>query len=167
MRLPEMLRHRLPPARRLEWYPPFRALRVRVLELGQGWRTVRLLLPLQPNRNPGGGMFGGAMACVADPIAALACSRVFPGHQVWTRQLSLDFVHESRTDMELRFVLAPESEQAIQRELNDRGRATPTFAYAFHDRSGRACVTVNCRVALRPPDYRSPTSRHGSMSSNG
>lgn len=161
MRLPEMLRHRLPPARRLEWYPPFRALRVRVLELSQGWRTVRLLLPLRPNRNPGGGMFGGAMACVADPIAALACNRVFPGHQVWTRQLSLDFVHESRTDMELRFVLTPEQEQAIQRQLSGRGRATPAFVYAFHDRFGRVCVTVNCRVALRPPGYRPPTSNTG------
>ena len=55
---------------------------LRVLELSDDWRRVRLLLPLAGNRNPGGGMFGGAMACLADPIAALACSRVFPGHQV-------------------------------------------------------------------------------------
>ena len=76
------------PARRLEGYPPLRALRVRVLELSPDWRRARILLPLNSrNRNPGGGMFGGAMACLADPIAALACNRVFPGHQVWTREL--------------------------------------------------------------------------------
>lgn len=154
MRIPELLRRRLPPARRLEWYPPFRAMRVRVLDLGRDGRCARLLLPLRRNRNPGGGMFGGAMACLADPIAALACNRVFPGYQVWTRELVLDFTHESRTDMELRFELGSDMEQQIREQLDERGRATPVFQYAFFDTRGRACVTVRCRVAIRPADYR-------------
>jgi len=81
MHLPEWLRRHLPPARRLQWYPPFRAMRIRVLELDGEWRQARILLPLVRNHNPAGGMFGGAMACLADPIAALSCGRVFPGHQ--------------------------------------------------------------------------------------
>jgi acyl-coenzyme A thioesterase PaaI-like protein len=161
MRIPEVLRRRLPPARRLEWYPPFRAMRVRVLELGWDGRSARLLLPLRPNRNPGGGMFGGAMACLADPIAALACNRVFPGHQVWTRDLTLYFRRESRTDMELRFVLEADMEQEIREQLRERGRATPAFEYAFFDTHGRACATVRCRVAIRPADYR-PVLQHRS-----
>ncbi len=162
MRIPEFLRRRLAPARRLTWYPPFRALRVQVLELGDDWRAVRLLLPLAVNRNPGGGMFGGAMACVADPIAALACSRVFSGYRVWTRELALDFVHEARSDMELRFVFEAEQERAIREELVRRGRATPAFEYAFFDRSGRACVHVRCRVAIRPGGYRPAEQSHRS-----
>ena len=98
-------------------------------------------------------MFGGAMACLADPIAALACNRVFPGHQVWTRELILDFERESRTDMELRFVFDSEAEQQIRGELNARGRATPSFDYAFFDTHGQACARVRCRVAIRPADY--------------
>ncbi len=154
MYIPEILRRRLAPARRLEWYPPFRALRLKVLELDTDWRRVRLLLPLAPNRNPGGGMFGGAMACLADPIAALACNRVFPGHQVWTRELQLDFRHEGRSDMELRFVFDGEQERVIRERLAARGRATPLFEYAFFDRTGRVCVDIRCRVAIRPHDYR-------------
>jgi len=154
MHIPEMLRRRLAPARRLEWYPPFRALRIRVIQLDADWRQVRLLLPLLPNRNPGGGMFGGAMACLADPIAALACNQVFPGHQVWTRELRLDFRHEGRSDMELRFDFSAEQERAIRERLAVRGRATPLFEYAFFDRAGRTCVDIGCRVAIRPPDYR-------------
>jgi hypothetical protein len=50
--------------------------------------------------NRGGGVLDGAMARVADPIAAPACKRLFPGHRVRIRQLSLDFVHESRTGMD-------------------------------------------------------------------
>jgi len=154
MRIPEFLRRRLSPARRLEWYAPFRAMRVRVLELSGDWRHVRLLLPLAANRNPGGAVFGGAMACLADPIAALACHRAFPGYQVWTRELTLDFALEGRSDMELRFTLEPAQEQAISEELARRGRATPEFAYAFFDSRGRACVSVRCRVAIRPGGYR-------------
>ena len=153
MLIPEILRKRLSPRRRLEWYPPLHAMRVRVLELDQGWRRVRLLLPLAPNRNPGGGMFGGAMACLADPIAALACNHVFPGHKVWTRALTLDFTREGRTDMELRFVFEPGTEDDIRDQLRERGRSTPAFEYAFFDTNGRACATVRCRVAIRSADY--------------
>ncbi len=142
------------PARRLEWYPPFRAMRVRVVTLSADWRDVTLLLPLAANRNPGGGMFGGAMACLADPIAALACNRVFPGHRVWTRELTLDFRHEGRSDMQLRFRFDAGLERRIRDELADRGRATPAFVYGFYDDHDRACVDVTCRVAIRPGDYR-------------
>jgi acyl-coenzyme A thioesterase PaaI-like protein len=166
MRIPEMLRRHLSAKRRLEWYPPFHAMRVSVLALDQGWRRVRLLLPLAPNRNPGGGMFGGAMACLADPIAALACNRVFPGHKVWTRELTLDFARESRTDMELRFVFERATEDNIRDQLRERGRSTPTFEYAFFDTDGQACATVRCRVAIRSADYQ-PTVVKNSTGRNG
>lgn len=152
--MPLMLRRRLSARKRLEWYPPFRAMRVKVVELSTDWCRARLQLPLAHNRNPGGGMFGGAMACLADPIAALACNRRWPGHQVWTRDLALDFVREGRTDMMLRFEFPPQLEESIGTELAARGRATPMFEYGFYDAKGRCCVKVRCRVAIRPADYR-------------
>ena len=135
-------------------------MHVRVLELSDDWRRVRVLLPLCGNSNPGGGMFGGAMACLADPIAALSCNRVFPGHQVWTRELLLDFRHEGRSDMQLRFELDAAKEAEIRDALHRRGRATPLLEYAFFDARGRACVDVRCRVAIRPGDYRPATGQH-------
>ena len=77
---------------KIELYPPFLLMRVKVLEISRKWRTVRMRLPLNTvSRNPGGVMFGGFQAALADPVAALACSRVFPGYSCWTRGLSLDF----------------------------------------------------------------------------
>jgi acyl-coenzyme A thioesterase PaaI-like protein len=141
-------------------------MRVRVLELGEDWRNVRLLLPLARNRNPGGGMFGGAMACLADPVAALVCNRVFPGHQVWTRELTLDFSRESRTDMQLKFALAADMETQIRDQLVERGRATPAFEYAYFDTHGRVCASVCCRVAIRPLNYRPATMYHRSRNTD-
>jgi acyl-coenzyme A thioesterase PaaI-like protein len=137
-------------------------MRVEVIALTDDWRHARLLLPLDRNCNPGGSMFGGAVACLADPVAALACNRLFPGHQVWTRSLNLDFRREGRSDLELRFDFEPAQEQAIALELRRRSRATPEFEYGFYDTDGRVCVTVGCRVAIRPADYQPTTSSHRS-----
>ena len=154
MRFPEFVRRRLPAAQRLSWYPPFRAMRIRVLSLSGDWRHVRILLPLRHNCNPGGSMFGGAVACLADPVAALVCNRLFPGHRLWTRDLSLDFVREGRSDLELRFDIDPQQERQVAEELAARGRATPEFEFGFFDTGGRECVRVRTRVAIRPIDYR-------------
>ncbi len=158
MMIPSWFR-RLPwvsPAKRLEWFPPFDAMSIRVLVLEDDWRHVCILLPLNRfNRNPGGGMFGGAIAALADPVAALACDRVFPGHQVWTRAMKLDFRREGRTDLTLRFDFESGQRDAIATRLAARRHADPVFEYGFYDRNDALCVQVENTVAIRPGDYRS------------
>jgi uncharacterized protein (TIGR00369 family) len=128
---------------------------IQIETLSDDWRHARIRLPLNShNRNPGGGMFGGAIASLADPIAALACNRLFPGHQVWTRAMHVDFMREGRTDLTLRFDFDGQQEQEIRDELAARGRATPTFTYGFYDTAGRLCVKVVNTVAIRPGDYK-------------
>ena len=63
-------------SRRLALYPPFFMMRVRVLEMRDNWRHVRIRLPLTAfSRNLSGDMFGGWQAALADPIAALEIGR--------------------------------------------------------------------------------------------
>ena len=149
----------LPEARRLEFYPAFRMMRIRVLEIGDGWRRLRILLPLNSvSRNPGGVMFGGFQACLADPIAAIACARVFPGYSVWTRAMSVDFQKGGNTDLELRFEFGREQEAAIAAELKAKGRATPTFEYGYYLTDGSLCTLIRNTVAIRPKGYRKATT---------
>jgi acyl-coenzyme A thioesterase PaaI-like protein len=146
-------------ARLLELYPPFVAMRIKVLEIGAGWRTVRIRLPLNAmSRNPGGVMFGGYQAALADPIAALACARVFPGYSVWTRSMTISFDHGGNSDLEMRFTLTPEQEQAIRMELERDGRSTPTFEYGYVRKDGVRCTVVRNTVAIRPRGYRRATT---------
>jgi uncharacterized protein (TIGR00369 family) len=136
---------------RLEDYPPFQAMSVRVLELPDNWRHARILLPLnERNRNPGGSMFGGCMASLADPIPALACYRQFPDFAVWTRELRVDFRRPGLTDLELRFELSETIIDQIARELAQRRRSTPSFEFGFYDRDDRLVAWVRNRVAIRP-----------------
>jgi len=153
LRLMRRLRF-LSPRRRLEWYPPFWLMRVRVLELAPDWSRVRLLLPLtMVSRNLGDAMFGGWQAAVSDPVAALACARRYPGHEVWTRHHALDFIKPGDTDLELRFEFDPALDARIREELAARGRSTPTFEYALYRQDGVCCTRVVNTVAIRPEGY--------------
>lgn len=141
-------------AKRIEWFPPFWMMRIKVLELSEGWRNTRIKLPNNwISRNAGGGIFGGFQASLADPIAAMACVRVFPNYSVWTRRLTLDFQHEGNTDLELRFRFLPEQEDAIREELRTKGRSTPSFEYGFYLDDGSLCTVVHATIAIRPKGY--------------
>ena len=156
----------LPEARRLELYPPFFMMRVKVLEISDGWRTVRIRLPLNSvSRNPGGVMFGGYQASLADPVAAIACARVFPGYSVWTRAMTIDFQKGGNTDLELRFQFGKEQEAAIAEELKAKGRSTPTFEYGYHLTDGSLCTLIRNTVAIRPKGYRKATTPPANLDS--
>lgn len=139
---------------RLRFYPPFWLMRLKIVHLDAQWRKVRIKLPLtRIAKNPGGGMFGGFQASLADPIAALACVSAFPGCEVWTRNLQLDFYREGRTDLELRFDFSDEKLLEIKKEMQKKGRANPVFEYGYYDQNGQMCTRITCRVAIRPEGY--------------
>jgi acyl-coenzyme A thioesterase PaaI-like protein len=145
--------------RRFELYPPFFMMRIKVLEISGSWRRVRIRLPLNGiSRNPGGVMFGGYQASLADPIAAIACSRVFPGYSVWTRAMTVDFQKGGSTNLELRFAMSPEQEAAVAEELKAQGRATPTFEYGYYLSDGTLCTLIKNTVAIRPKGYKKATT---------
>jgi acyl-coenzyme A thioesterase PaaI-like protein len=140
---------------RIEWYPPFWLMGVKVVALDDDWNEVRLRLPLGVfSRNLGDSMFGGYQASIADPIAPIACAKQFPGYSVWTRSLSLDFEHPGDSDLELRFVFDPVIREQIKADLQRRGRSTPKFEYGLYRDDGVRCTRVHCRVAIRQRGYR-------------
>ncbi len=146
-------------ARLLELYPPFMPMRIKVLEISEQWRIVRILLPLNArSRNPGGVMFGGYQAALADPIAALACARVFPGYSVWTRAMTISFDHGGNSDLEMRFALTADQENLIRIALVNEGRATPTFEYGYVRKDGVRCTVIRNTVAIRPRGYKRATT---------
>ena len=141
--------------KRIEWYPPFWLMRIKVLALSPDWREIRLLLSHSwIATNAGGSMFGGFQACLADPIAAMACVPLFPGYSIWTLSLDLDFRQEGKTDLELRFKMDPGQEAAIRQELQNKGRSTPTFEYGYYLHDGQLCTLVTASIAIRRAGYR-------------
>ncbi|TWU60805.1 hypothetical protein Poly51_10860 [Rubripirellula tenax] len=141
--------------KRLENFEPFKMMQVKILHLSPDWRSIRLLLPLSAAaRNRQGTMFGGFMASLADPVAALACGKLYPNYAAWTRKLTIDFVRAGTTDLELRFEFPIELERMIEKELQEKERSTPTFEYAYYLTDGTPCAGIQCSVAIRTPGYR-------------
>ena len=139
---------------KLELYPPFFLMRVKVNTIKNRWRIVNMTLPLNMlSKNPGGVMFGGYQAALADPIAALACSRIFPGYSCWTRAMTIDFKLGGATDLEMRFEFPPELEEDIKKDLAEKGRSTPTFQYGYYLKDGTLCTKISNVVAIRPKGY--------------
>ncbi|SMG62693.1 conserved hypothetical protein, partial [methanotrophic bacterial endosymbiont of Bathymodiolus sp.] len=100
-------------------------MRIKVLELSPDWRHIKIRLPHSwIATNIGGSLFGGFQACLADPIAAMACAKIFPDYRVWTRSLNLDFRAQGLSDLELRFQFTEEIEQQIRADLASKGRST-------------------------------------------
>ena len=136
---------------RLERFPPFRHMGVKLLALSGDWSRVRVLLPLnQQTRNPGGSMFGGSIAAVADPVAALACHARFLEYAVWTRELNVDFRKPGMSDLELRFDFPEKTAAHIEQQLADKGRSTPLFEFGIYDTGGELVAWVRNTVAIRP-----------------
>jgi acyl-coenzyme A thioesterase PaaI-like protein len=153
---------------RLEWYPPLWMMRIKVLELSDDWRHIRIRLPQTwLSRNRGGSLFGGFQACLADPIAAMACVKLFPNRAVWTRGLLLDFQIEGNTDLELVFRFSAEQEQKIRQELDAKGRSTPTFEYGYYRTDGKLCTRIEATVAIRPKGYKKPVKPCGADGGTG
>ena len=145
----------IPEKKFLEWYPPFFLMRVKVLEIKDNGRFVRLKLPLTLfSKNMGESMFGGYQAAVADPIAAIVCAKIFPSNEVWTRSQHIDFQHEGNSDLELRFEFPERTELQIKTDLAEKGRSTPTFEYAFYRKDGVRCSKIMNTVAIRPKGYQ-------------
>jgi acyl-coenzyme A thioesterase PaaI-like protein len=145
--------------RDLELFPPWWLYRIKVLENRDDWRHVRIRLPLSFfTRNLGGSMFGGAQACLADPVAAIACAHIFPDYSVWTRALTVDFREIGNSDLELRFDFDAALEARIRDELQTAGRSTPSFEYAYYRADGALCTQITATVAIRPKGYR---AKHG------
>ncbi len=140
--------------KRLEWWPAWWMMRIKVKSLENNWRKVRILLPLTwISKNNGGSMFGGYQASLADPIAPLACAKVFSDYHVWTRKLCVDFQRPGDTDLELRFDFPEEKIKLIRKELKERGRSNPVFEYGLYLSSGEICTHVECVVAIRESGY--------------
>lgn len=138
----------------LEWWPAWWMMRVKVISIANNWREIRITLPLTwISSNAGGSMFGGFQASLADPIAPIACGKVFSEYSVWTRRLTVDFRKPGNTDLELRFDFPPEQEEEIRKELAEKGRSTPSFEYGLYTKDGVMCTKIDCVVAIRKKGY--------------
>ncbi len=140
--------------RKIELFPPFFLMRIKVLQLDQGWNHARIKLPLNwISANAMGNMYGGYQASLADPIPSMACVHKFPGYRVATKSLTINFIRVGSSDLTLHFDFDEQQAKAIAAELKEKGRATPTFLLTLVREDGKVCSEISNTVAIRPKGY--------------
>ncbi len=140
--------------RRIELFPPFFLMRIKVIAIADDWSMLRIRLPLNwASANAAGNMYGGYQASLADPIPALACLKRFPGYRIATKKLDIHFIRVGSSHLTLCFDFDEETEQTIRQELEDHGRSTPCFNMTYVRDDGKVCTEITNTVAIRPEGY--------------
>lgn len=139
-----------PEPKRLEWYPPFLFMGVKVVEVSSDYRKAHLRVPLRWYfKNMHGSMFGGFICAVADPVPALLCSKVFPGIQVWTKQIAVEFLKPARTALDVFIDLPVATLDLARRELDFGGKSSQKFEFDIVDARRRVVASVQNTVFMR------------------
>jgi hypothetical protein len=72
--------------------------------------------------------------------------------------MTVSFDHGGNSDLEMRFSLTREQENAVRIELEREGRSTPTFEYGYFRGDGVRCTVIRNTVAIRPRGYQRATT---------
>lgn len=67
--------------------------------------------------------------------------------------MTVDFQKGGTTDLTFKFDFPSEQEETIRRELETRGRSTPTFECGFYDEHDELVTSIKNVVAIRRKGY--------------
>jgi acyl-coenzyme A thioesterase PaaI-like protein len=148
----KILQHftRVSPAKLLEFYPPFWFMGAQVKSVSADYRRLHLKLPTRwYARNMHGTLFGGFMAAISDPLPALLCARIFPGTEVWTKAIQIDFKRPAKGTLDIRVEIKQSDVDAIAHALESHNKVSHEFHFDFSDSKGMTIASVKNTVYLR------------------
>ncbi len=140
----------------LNFYPPFLFNRVRVLEIGPGFRLCRVSVRRSLlTRNLQGTTFGGTIFSAADPFYPVMYWQVFSRLGVvvhaWLRSAKIRYTKPARSALSLRFELTDEDVAQARDALERDGRYACWHTTEATDRDGAVCAVAETEVYLRVP----------------
>jgi acyl-coenzyme A thioesterase PaaI-like protein len=140
----------------LNLYPPLLFNRVRILEIGAGFRSCRVRVARSLwTRNLHGTTFGGTIFSAADPFYAVMYWQIFARRgqriQAWLKSARIRYRKPAATALILDFALELEEIERAAAGLAAQGRYTATYSTEAVDRDGAVCAEIETEVYLRLP----------------
>ena len=112
---------------------------------------MRLRLPLNwRTRNINGTIYGGCLYAAVDPIHAVMLAYALGPADVvaWSKEATIQFKRQARTDLTGRFTLSEEEIAAVRADLQGEGRAVRTFHAELLYRDDQVCAACDVLVHL-------------------
>ena len=138
----------------LNLYPPLLFNRVRIVEIGEGFRSCRVRVARSLwTRNLHGSTFGGTIFSAADPFYAVMYWQIFARRgqriQVWLKSANIRYRKPAASALTLDFVLGNDEIERAAAGLEGQGRHTATHRTEAVDRDGDVCAEIETEVYLR------------------
>ncbi len=137
--------------RRLAKYPPYLGAGVRVTELSDDFKTIRVEMPLRfYNRNYVGTHFGGSLYSMCDPFYMLMLINILgPGYIVWDKAASIRFKRPGKGVVKAVFQLSDEQIAQIKQAADTQGKVEPQFQVTVTDSEGNVVAEVDKLLYVR------------------
>lgn len=137
--------------RLMSWYPPYLGAGIRVAEMADDMRYVRVEMPLRwYNRNYVGTHFGGSLYSMCDPFYMLmVMENLGDDYIVWDRSATIEFEKPGEGTVRAEFELTEERIDEIRRAADRKGKTEPTFEVEVVDGQGDVVAAVEKVVYVR------------------
>lgn len=138
-------------ARLMNLYPPYLGAGIRVAEMSDDRRYVRVEMTLRfYNRNYVGTHYGGSLFSMCDPFYMLmVLENLGPDYVVWDRRSTIEFKKPGRGRVRAEFVLTPERIEEIRKQAATGEKVEPQFAVDILDEEDEVVATVDKTLYVR------------------
>ncbi|SDH65588.1 Acyl-coenzyme A thioesterase PaaI, contains HGG motif [Vibrio xiamenensis] len=148
----------------LNAWPPFWGAGIKITEIGQDFRQVKVKLKLRWwNKNANRTQYGGSIFSLTDPIYALMLMRIL-GEQyyVWDKEASINFIKPGQTDLFAEFLITQPQLDAILSQTMSGDKHFPCFDIHIKNADGEVVSHVQRKLYVRKKspfrDDQSPNS---------
>jgi acyl-coenzyme A thioesterase PaaI-like protein len=137
--------------RRINWYPPYLGMGIRVRSHSDDHTRFEVELRARwYNRNLFGTHFGGSLYAMVDPFYLfIVTMNLGPGYIVWDKSAAIDFLKPARGTILGVFEIDRARLDEIQREVDEIGRNTYHFETDLVDEQGVVVARVKKEVYVR------------------
>lgn len=135
-------------------WPPYRCAGIRVREIADDFRFVRVELRMGlTNRNYVNVHFGGSLFAMADPFYMLMyIKNLGPDYVVWDKAAEIDFVRPGRGRVWAEFRLSAADFQRAREETVGGQRFLVTHPVEVFDQSGQRVAAIRRTIYVRRKD---------------
>ena len=135
----------------LNLWPPFLFAGIRVMEVGEGWRSARVRLRMHAwNRTVIGTHFGGSLFAMCDPFwMLLAMHALGPDYIVWDKAGEIEFVKPGKGMVEVLFRLDDAVLDELRAATAGGDKTLRWFENTITDAEGEVVARVRKQLYVR------------------
>ena len=142
--------------RTMNFYPPYFGAGVRIAEMSDDFRYIRVEMPLRfYNRNYVGTHFGGSLYSMCDPFYMLMLMKnLGRDFIVWDRAASIEFKKPGEGTVTAEFELTKKQIEEVRQKAERQYKVEPTFEVDVVDEQGDVVASVEKVLYVRRKDAR-------------